>query len=121
MATRALGADSARVIPSHLPPYVAFFAEPGTAQSRFLVQGYVDRDEIATAAQALVDLLDTIDGDPDLEPDGDEADGNGSEDDFMRHGLDAWGEPGCPIADPGGGNVEDEGEGIDEREPDPAL
>ncbi len=35
----------------------------------------------------------------DDEDGGDTADGNGSEDDFMRH----WGEgPGCPIADPGG-------------------
>ena len=80
-------------------PYVAFYPEPGSAQSRFLIQGYVDREQIATAAELLVDLLDEIDGDPDLE-------GECSEDEISR--CDDMGrpvhvnEPGCPISDPGG-------------------
>ena len=36
-----------------IAPYVAFFPEPATAQSRFLIQGYVDREEIAAAVEAL--------------------------------------------------------------------
>jgi len=39
-----------------IAPYVAFFPEPATAQSRFLIQGYVDREEIAAAVEALVEL-----------------------------------------------------------------
>ena len=114
-----------------------------------------DRRTLANAVEVLVAVLDTIDGDPDVElngdeqdsdgdergdpawiewqtrgrhkldaqggerlardggrivleddedddpaeADGDERDGNGSEDDFMVH---AWDGPGCPIADPGG-------------------
>ena len=57
--------------------------------------------EFATLAKTMADvgirILDTLGGDPDCEADGDELDGNASEDDFMHHsGLG----PGCPIADP---------------------
>jgi hypothetical protein len=41
--------------------------------------------------------MDAIAGDPDVEPNGDELDGDGGEDDFMEHPGDL---PGCPIADP---------------------
>ena len=55
-------------------------------------------------AQSIIDRLDDMDGDTDVEPNGDELDGNQSEDDFMDHGG-GWGqEPGCPIADPGEGS-----------------
>lgn len=114
MATLPIGGTSSPVI----TPYVAFYPEPGTRQHRFLVQGYVDREQIAAAAAALVDLLDDIDGDPDVELNGDEADGTGSEDDFIDHLAPySMRGPGCPIADPDT-CVDDEGEYIDEREMD---
>ncbi len=53
---------------------------------------------IADVCEQLVETLDVVAGDPDLEPDGDELDGNGSEDDFMDHPTHLG--PGCPIADP---------------------
>ena len=86
-----------------IAPYVAFFPEPATAQSRFLIQGYVDREEIAAAVEALVDLLDTIDGDPDLEDD--DPAGQCTEDEISCGRLTyAWhpSGPGCEISDPGG-------------------
>lgn len=95
MATIPIGGTPSPVI----PPYVAFYPEPGTRQHRFLVQGYVDREEIAAAAAALVDLLDAIDGDSDVELNGDELDASRAEDDFIEYGQ--TGTPGCPIADPG--------------------
>ncbi|WP_230280719.1 hypothetical protein [Croceicoccus sp. Ery15] len=54
-------------------------------------------------ALILTAALDRVDGDPDIEPNGDEQDGNLSEDDFCIHRPGMWGGgPGCPIADPGG-------------------
>ncbi|HVL77877.1 MAG TPA: hypothetical protein VM346_01165 [Sphingomicrobium sp.] len=59
-----------------------------------------------------IERLDELDGDPDFEE-------NDAEDSFV---LSWWAShttgPGCPASDPGGGNVEDAGEDIDEREPD---
>lgn len=49
----------------------------------------------------------TVNATEDDEAYGDERDGNGAEDDFMRHHADG---PGCPISDAGGGAVDDEGE-----------
>jgi hypothetical protein len=66
------------------------------------------RKHVARTIQELVNLLDDIDGDPDLEMNGDEDDdpgdlndGNGSEDDFMNHHR-VDGGAGCPVSDPGG-------------------
>lgn len=61
----------------------------------------LDRSVIASAVEVLVNLLDVLDGDPDVEANGDELDGNGAEDDFCEHNtpLSLQG-PGCPIADP---------------------
>ena len=61
----------------------------------------------AAAAQALIDLLDAIGGDPDLEDNGDELDGDRAEDEAGA-GLYARleGGPGCPIADPDHGSEE---------------
>lgn len=57
----------------------------------------------AQIAASLLDKLDDIDGDPDVEPNGDEQDGNLGEDDFCIHRPGMWGGgPGCPISDPGG-------------------
>lgn len=87
-------------------PYVAFFQGPDGRNDRFQVQGMVDREAIGCAVQALVDLLDVIDGDPDLE-------GECSEDEVSR--CTDWGlpvradGPGCIIADPDEG-VDDKGE-----------
>ena len=73
-----------------IAPYVAFFPEPATAQSRFLIQGYVDREEIAAAVEALED---------------DDPAGQCTEDEISCGGLTyAWhpSGPGCEISDPGG-------------------
>lgn len=81
-----------------------------------------DRGTIASAVEVLVAVLDTMDGDIDVEPNGDELDGTAAEDDFYPHGAGReklrqvgepnpadrffcphgnWrGEPGCPISDP---------------------
>lgn len=45
--------------------------------------------QIATAAQALIDLLDVLGGDPDLEANGDEADFSVAGWTAGRHGADA--------------------------------
>ncbi len=64
----------------------------------------------------MIERLDEIDGDPDFQDtEGDELDGSGAEDDFCDQPN--WkAEAGCPLSDPGGGNVEDEGEAIEECE-----
>ena len=67
----------------------------------------LNREAIADQIETLIAVLDALDGDADFEPDGDELDGNASEDDFVAWPPE-WGAAGCPIADPGGGNVEDE-------------
>lgn len=64
------------------------------------------REAIEALVESLIAILDVMDGDPDLE------DATDAEDDFTfspraeqyRQTLGA----GCPISDPGGGNVEDE-------------
>lgn len=55
-----------------------------------------DRAAITRSIEVLVGLLDLIDGDTDVELNGDEADGNPAEDEFMDHPHDG---PGCPVAD----------------------
>ena len=68
-----------------------------------------ERDEIEAAVDELIANLDRLDGDLDLEPNGDELDGNASEDDFMRHPA-AWDSgPGCPLADPDIGSDDQSG------------
>ena len=75
-----------------------------------------DRDTLAAFIPVAIDLLDATDGDIDVEPNGDEVDGNFSEDDFVEHG--GFG-PGCLIADTGMGDRGDHdncGEyGLDQR------
>ena len=98
----------------------------------------LDRRTIELLAEMFVGFLDITEPEPDLEE-------PGLEDSFVEHAADG---PGCPISDtdhceagddnlgwigydgmagdpedaedddPGGGNVEDEGEAVDEREPD---
>lgn len=57
--------------------------------------------EISEAIEILMDVLDLIDGDPDVELNGDEQDGTGAEDEEGGHTVYAAG-PGCEISDPGG-------------------
>lgn len=60
------------------------------------------RPFLAKLTQRLIDRLDDLDGDTDIEPNGDELDGTGGEDDFAdrtrMHG--SWHGAGCPISDP---------------------
>jgi hypothetical protein len=63
-----------------------------------------ERDEIEAAVDALIAYMDAHTPDADLEPDGDERDGNSSEDDFMWHG--GFG-PGCRVSDPDEDDDED--------------
>jgi hypothetical protein len=56
------------------------------------------RPALDRLAQRAIDRLDELDGDPDLELNGDEQDHNFAEDDFCDH---RWDGPGCPVSDPG--------------------
>ncbi|BBC74404.1 hypothetical protein AEB_P3536 [Altererythrobacter sp. B11] len=56
-----------------------------------------DRAQLEGFIAVAIDLLDLVDGDRDVEANGDELDGNGAEDDFMTHEIAG---PGCPVADP---------------------
>lgn len=62
-----------------------------------MMDAAIPRGDIETTIETLIALLDLIDGDPDIELNGDEADANHAEDDFVRHYAEG---PGCPIADP---------------------
>lgn len=68
---------------------------PMPAVARILAQ--FDRPKLASFIEVAISLLDVADGDLDLELNGDEMDGDASEDDFMLHRHDG---PGCPISDP---------------------
>ncbi|MBU1607187.1 MAG: hypothetical protein KKD08_10330 [Alphaproteobacteria bacterium] len=61
-----------------------------------------NRDQLHGFIAVAIDLADALDGDPDIEPDGDETDGSMGEDDFVGHNvpLSLQG-PGCPSADCG--------------------
>lgn len=58
------------------------------------------RNELEALTERLLIALDQIEGDSDLEPNGDELDGNTAEDDFLDHSYRFRAEPGCPVADP---------------------
>ncbi|MCK9543194.1 MAG: hypothetical protein M0R03_14330 [Novosphingobium sp.] len=60
-----------------------------------------DRGTIASAVEVLVAVLDAMDGDTDIELNGDELDGSMGEDDFCAHNQGIWPGPGCPMSDPG--------------------
>jgi len=85
---------------------------PPAAVSRILSR--FSRDDLEGFVAVAIDLMDLADGDADLE------NANDLEDDFtltdQALGYGSRG-PGCEISDAGGGNVEDTGEAIDEREP----
>lgn len=57
---------------------------------------------LARLVERAIECLDEMDGDPDIELNGDESDRSGSEDDFdPLHATDIYMGAGCPIADPG--------------------
>lgn len=62
----------------------------------------LSRHDLEALTERLIETLDLLDGDNDLELNGDELDGTGGEDDFCIHGANTgqYGGPGCPIADP---------------------
>ncbi len=68
-------------------------------QARALVK--VPRARLEALATLFIAALDLVDGDPDIEANGDEQDGSFTEDDFCRHWAVETG-AGCPISDPGG-------------------
>jgi len=70
------------------------------------VVGHFERDQIEQAVDSLIALLDAADGDPDVEPNGDELDGTYAEDDFVTHSTTDIG-AGCPISDAGESDDED--------------
>lgn len=86
-------------------PFVSFCQGPEGRTDRFLIQGAIDRDHIGIAAQALIDLLDAIDGDPDLEP-GADAEQSSWGNDPCQLGLQAhcmdWHHDDAEEDDPGG-------------------
>lgn len=55
-----------------------------------------ERQQLQGFIEVAIELLDVIDGDEDVEMNGDELDGTGAEDDFMDHEPNG---PGCPVAD----------------------
>lgn len=58
--------------------------------------------QLDIAIEALIELRNALDGDADVEPNGDELDGENAEDSFgpPPGNVAAWAGPGCPIADP---------------------
>lgn len=91
MATNPLRAESVRHNPRYFTP----------VPSLGLVFSSRDRKALAAFVEAAINLMDVLDGDDDLELNGDEADYNHSEDDFARY-RSRDGGVGCDIGDPGG-------------------
>lgn len=68
---------------------------PMPAVARILAR--YERPQLEAFLAIAIDLLDTMDPDPDMEAGGDEMDHSSAEDDFVDHNA---GGPGCPLADP---------------------
>ena len=66
-----------------------------------------DRAALEDIVSAAIEVMDLMDGDTDLEPNGDELDGSMAEDDFGPQNANWLGYPGCPISDPGEDDTED--------------
>lgn len=90
---------------------------PGRAiTAPLLIECDLSREGISLAVEALIAKLDTMDGDSDVELNGDETDGGGAEDEacayFQHNG------PGCTVSDPDGynGDEDDHSVGGDARD-----
>ena len=73
----------------------------GSLEGMLAVIPSLPRPALARLVQHAIDRMDDIDGDPDLERNGDEADGSLGEDDFHDQNANWMGYPGCPMSDPG--------------------
>ena len=49
--------------------FVAIYPEAGNKIERFMVQGYLELADLEAAAEALIELIDRLHGDPDMEDD----------------------------------------------------
>ena len=85
----------------------ALIALPNAATPVGRLLGRFDRIQLEGFIAIAIELLDLADGDPDVEPNGDELDGNLGEDDFHHQNAGWLGEPGCPVSDPGGDPLDD--------------
>ena len=93
------------------------WAQPGdldAASFLFAAIPSLPRAELERLAERVIETMDDLDGDPDVEANGDELDGSMGEDDFHQHGADTLGLPGNPDEaeddDPAGGAADDQGE-----------
>lgn len=79
MASRAIERGGAQALPLHL-----------------IAQAIprLTRNELEAVTERLIEHLDTLDPDPDVEPNGDELDGTVGEDDFYPHSYRWKAEPG---------------------------
>lgn len=67
------------------------------------------RAVLARLTERMIDRMDEIDGDADVELNGDELDGSDrGEDEFWPHWLNHGFQPGCPISDPGEDTYDEE-------------
>ncbi len=92
MASNPIGREAQPVtLPGTMPPM------PAVAR----ILSRYDRPKVEAFIAVALDLLDLLDGDDDVELNGDEADRSGAEDDFCEHAtpLHLTG-PGCPLSDP---------------------
>ena len=60
----------------------------------------LSRNDLEVLTERLIEVLDDMDGDTDIGPDGDELDGTAGEDDFFPHSHRWLEHAGCPVADP---------------------
>jgi len=73
----------------------------GSAAMLFAAIPSLPRAELTRLTERMIDRMDEMDGNTDVELNGDEADGSLGEDDFHDHSANWLGYPGCPISDPG--------------------
>lgn len=74
---------------------------PATISAMLATIPSLPRPMLDRLTAAMIDRMDMMDGDLDIEANGDELDGNNAEDEFMTHRpAGDIGMPGCPISDP---------------------
>lgn len=87
--------DGADLLPPIGPPAPPCGSDRLILIRRSVLSALIEHE--VDAIPPAIEALDGADGDVDVEPNGDEMDGDASEDDFMDHNYDG---PGCPVADP---------------------